>query len=235
MGSTLVAVSDQDVQEGALAALPRIPVYPTIPAEAVAVASPDVLLVDRVLSGKNVDALRRRFPMTFATDTSSTLDRLRESFLRIAEALGVPLRGKKLADALDRARAKAKVDGRPKVLVLGQVDPPPPYAIGPQGLLGDMVASVGAENVAWDLPTPSGPVVSEMVVVRAPDWILHTGGRFPDALRAAWSSVPAVRSSRIRDIGNDDFQQGGPRTAVALEWLAKILSERGGAERRDDK
>ena len=36
----------------------REPLNPIVPAESVAVLSPDLLLVDRVLSGKSVDALR---------------------------------------------------------------------------------------------------------------------------------------------------------------------------------
>lgn len=222
-GAALVGVSDQDRREGALAGLARIPVYPSVPAEAVAVLEPDLVLVDRGLSGRDADALRARFPVTFVTDASRSLDRLRETFLRVAEAVGRPRRGEDLARELDAARRLHRVEGRPRVLVLGQVDPPPPYAIGPGGLLGDMVASVGAENVAWDLGMPSGPLASEVVVARAPEVILHTGGAFPDALRRAWRSVPAVREGRVHDIGDDLYMQGGPRTAEALARLAALL------------
>jgi ABC-type Fe3+-hydroxamate transport system substrate-binding protein len=170
--------------------------------------------------------LRARFPCTFVTDASHTLDRLRETFLRVAEALGRPHRGRVLAEELDASRARAKVSGRPRVLVLGQLEPLPPYAIGPQGLLGDMVVSVGAVNVAWDLPTPSAPIASEVVVERAPQWILHTGGTLPDVLRSAWASVPAVADGRVVNVGEDAFLQGGPQTAKALERLAEILRAR---------
>lgn len=222
-GAALVGVSDQDPRTGALADLPRLPVYPSVPAEAVAVLEPDLVLVDRVLSGRDADALRARFPQTFVTDASQTLDRLRETFLRVADALDRPRLGQDLAAELDDARRRHRVEGRPRVLVLGQVEPLPPYAIGPRGLLGDMVASVGGENVAWDLGLPSGPIASEVVLARRPQWILHTGGTFPDALRTAWASVPAVADGRIADVGDDDFMQGGPRTARALARLAALL------------
>ncbi|MFO0934468.1 MAG: ABC transporter substrate-binding protein [Planctomycetota bacterium] len=222
-GAALVGVSDQDPRTGALADLPRLPVYPSVPAEAVAVLEPDLVLVDRVLSGRDAEALRARFPQTFVTDASQTLDRLRETFLRVADALDRPRLGQDLAAELDDARRRHRVEGRPRVLVLGQVEPLPPYAIGPRGLLGDMVASVGGENVAWDLGLPSGPIASEVVLARRPQWILHTGGTFPDALRTAWASVPAVADGRIADVGDDDFMQGGPRTARALARLAALL------------
>jgi vitamin B12 transport system substrate-binding protein len=222
-GAALVGVSDQDPREGALADLPRLPVYPSVPAEAVAVLEPDLVLVDQVLSGRDAAALRARFPQTFVTDASQTLDRLRETFLRVAEALDRPGRGRDLATELDVARKRHRVEGRPRVLVLGQVDPLPPYAIGPRGLLGDMVASVGGENVAWDLGLPSGPIASEVVLERRPQWILHTGGTFPDALRTAWASVPAIADGHVVDVGADEFMQGGPRTAGALARLAALL------------
>lgn len=222
-GTALVGVSDQDPRTGALADLPRLPVYPSVPAEAVAVLEPDLVLVDQVLSGRDAAALRARFPQTFVTDASQTLDRLRETFLRVADALDRPRLGRDLAAELDEARRLHRVEGRPRVLVLGQVEPLPPYAIGPRGLLGDMVAAVGGENVAWDLGLPSGPIASEVVLARRPQWILHTGGTFPATLRSAWASVPAVADGRVVDVGGDDFMQGGPRTAKALARLAAIL------------
>lgn len=220
-GTLLVGVSDQDTKEGALAALPHIPVYPAIPAEMVMSLRPDLLLVDQTLSSHDIEVLRRRFPGTFATD-SRTLDGLRESFLRIGEALDAEHRAKLLASDLDRARAEAKVEGRPRVLLLTWADPP--MALGPGALLSDMLRSIGAENVAWDLGRASGEFPSERVQERAPEWILLTGGTFPQALRERWRSVPAVATDRIRDLSGNEFVQAGPLTAGALRHLAKLLS-----------
>jgi ABC-type Fe3+-hydroxamate transport system substrate-binding protein len=221
LGTALVGVSDQDPSVGVVGALPRIAVWPTIPPEAVAALAPDLVLVDRTLSAGDLAALRRRFPGTFATDSRS-LDGLRESFLRVAEAVGHDRRGQRLAIELDRARREARVEGRPKVLLLGQGDPP--IALGPGSLLDDMVRAVGGENVAFDLGRPSGELSPELVRARAPEWILRTGGTFPDALRERWSTVPAVERGRVVDLSGAEFVQAGPRTAGALLRLARILS-----------
>jgi iron complex transport system substrate-binding protein len=221
LGSVLVGVSDQDRTDGVVGTLPRIPVWPTIPAEAVAALRPDLVLVDRTLSSGDLAVLRGRFPGTFATDSRS-LDGLRESFLRIAEALGHERRGERLAQDLDRARRDARVPGRPKVLLLAQGDPP--IVLGTGSLLDDMVRSVGAENVAFDLGRPSGELSPEVVRARAPDWILRTGATFPAALRERWATVPAVANGRVVDLSGPEFVQAGPGTAVALRRLARLLT-----------
>ena len=224
LGVALVGVSDQDPTAGAVGALPRIAVWPAISPEAVAALRPDLLLVDRTLSAGDLEALRRRFAGTFATDSRS-LDGLRESFLRIAEAVGHERRGQLLAADLDRARRDARVPGRPKVLLLGQGDPP--IALGPGSLLDDMVRAVGGENVAFDLGRASGELSPELIRARAPEWILRTGGTFPDALRERWATVPAVARGHVVDLSGAEFVQAGPGTAGALLRLAGILAGTG--------
>ena len=223
-GTRLVGVSDQDPKTGAFAQVPRIAVWPTIPAEAVAALLPDLLLVDLTLSNRDLDVLRKRFPVTFATD-SRTLDGVRRSFERIGEALGRGVRARRLVDDLDLARREAKVKGRPKVLLLTQTDPST-MVLGPGALLDDMVRAVGAENVAWDLGRPSGDMPVETIRSRAPDWILLTGAKFTAALKERWASIPAVRDGHVFDLGADEFVQAGPKTAEALRRLARILSGR---------
>jgi iron complex transport system substrate-binding protein len=221
LGVLLVGVGDAERAEGVVGRLPRVPVWPTIPAEAVSVLEPDLLLVDRTLSAHDLPALRARFPGTFATDSSS-LDGLGATFLRLGEALGHPSRGRRLADDLARARRDARAQGRPRVVLLAQGDPP--VALGPGALLDDMVRSVGGENLLADLGRPSAEVAPEVVRVRAPDWILMAGGDLPDALRERWASVPAVARGRVASVAADAFVQAGPSTADALRRLAALLS-----------
>lgn len=221
----LVGISDQDEKVGAFADIPRIPVWPTIPAEAVAALEPDLLLVDLTLSSRDLGALRRRFPVTFATD-SRTLDGVRLSFERVGEALGREVRARLLVEELDLARREAHVAGRPKVLLLTQTDPST-MVLGPGALLDDMLRAVGGQNVAWDLGRPSGDMPVETIRSRAPEWILLTGAVFTEALRERWASIPAVRDGRVVDLGGDEFVQAGPETAGALRRLASILDGRG--------
>jgi len=220
-GARLVGQSDRDEPRASAPGAARIPTWPTVPAERVAALEPDLLLVDSTLSSVDLPALRARFPSTFACDSRS-LDGLARTFERVGEALGEPARAKELVDALARARATMRVAGKPKVLLLAQADEPL-MVLGPGSLLDDMVRAVGAENVAADLPRPSGEWSPEEVRARRPEWILVTGGRFSDATRARFSDVPAVASGRVVDASGDDLVRAGPRTAKALERLAAIL------------
>ena len=223
MGDRLVAVSAPERADGPHAALERIPVFPVIPAETIALLRPDLVLVDPTLSPRDIAPLRARFPCTFACDSRS-LDGLRTTFVRLGAALGRAGEAKRLTDDLDAARAEAKIPGSPLVLLLSWAEPPSVIALGPGSLLDDMLRSVGARNLAADLGHASGPISSEAVVSGNPDWIVLTGATFSDDLRARWSTVKAVKRLRVIEAGGDDFVQAGPRTATALRRLARLLT-----------
>lgn len=222
-GDRLVAVSAPEKALGPMASLPRVPVYPVIPAETIANLAPDLLLIDPTLSPRDLAPLRARFPVTFASD-SRTLDGLATTFLRVGAALGREAAAERLVDELDAARRDAKAPGSPLVLLLSWAEPPSVIALGPGSLLDDMLRSIGGRNVFADLGRPSGPIPSEMVVSRAPAFIVTTGGTVTDDLRARWQSVPAIRDGRVIDAGDDDFVRAGPRTAYALRRLARLLT-----------
>lgn len=225
-GDRLVAVSAPEKAEGPTASLPRVPVYPVIPAETIAGLAPDLLLIDPTLSPRDLAPLRARFPCTFASD-SRTLDGLATTFARLGVALGREAQARALEDELAAARREAKVAGEPSVLLLSWAEPPSVIALGPGSLLDDMLRSVGGRNVVADIGRPSGPVASEVVVSRAPAFIVTTGATVSTDLRARWATVPAIRDGRIVEAGGDDFVQAGPRTASALRRLAKALSAEG--------
>lgn len=230
LGDRLVAVSAPEPAVGPHAALPRIPVFPVIPAETIASLRPDLILVDPTLSPRDVAPLRARFPQTFASD-SRTLDGLRLTFARLGAALGREAEAKRLTDDLDAARAEARVAGAPLVLLLSWAEPPSVIALGPGSLLDDILRTIGGRNLAADLGHASGPVSSEAVVAGNPDWIVLTGATFSDDLKRRWSTVKAVKRGRIVEAGGDDFVQAGPRTAAALRRLASLLSATGGADK----
>lgn len=228
LGDRLVAVSAPEPAVGPHAALPRIPVFPVIPAETIASLRPDLILVDPTLSPRDVAPLRARFPCTFASDSRS-LDGLRTTFVRLGAALDRVREAGRLVAELDAARAEARVKDAPLVLLLSWAEPPSVIALGPGSLLDDMLRAVGARNLAADLGHASGPVSSEAVVSGDPDWIVLTGATFSEDLRARWSTVKAVQHARIVEAGGDDFVQAGPRTAAALRRLAALLTPTGGA------
>ena len=224
----LVGVSERDAAGEGPGAPAKIPTWPSISAERVAALAPDLVLVDRTLSSHDLPGLRARFRGTFAADSSS-LDGLVRTFQRLGEALGHEDAAARLVAELARARREVRVPGRPRVLLLSWADPV--MALGPGSLLSDMVESIGAENVASDLGRPSGEIPAERVREKAPDWILLTGGTFPERLRRDWAAVPAVRDGHVVDASADDLVRAGPGTAKALARLAQLLTPSGKAPR----
>ena len=218
----LVGVSEKDALGDGPGAPARIPTWPSISAERVAALEPDLILVDPTLSPHDVQGLRAHFGCVFASNSTS-LDGLATTFARLGEALGRPEEAARLVAELASARRTVRVEGRPRVLLLTWADPV--MALGPGSLLDDMLRSIGAENVAADLGRPSGEISAERVVAKAPDFILLTGGVFPERLRHDWSSVPAVAAHRIVDASADDLVRAGPGTARALVRLAELLTE----------
>src|SRR5439155_12915863 len=138
------------------------------------------------------------------------------------EALGQQTAAARLVAELARARREVHVLERPRVLLLSWADPV--MALGPGSLLNDMVESIGAENVAKGLGRPSGEIPAERVREMAPDWILLTGGTFPERLRRDWAAVPAVRDGHVVEASADDLVRAGPGTAKAVARLASLLT-----------
>jgi iron complex transport system substrate-binding protein len=198
----------------------RIPTYPTIPAEMLAEAAPDLVLVDPTLSPRDEAPLRARFAL-FAADSRS-LDGLRATFLALGTALAREEAAARLAADLEAARAEA--EGRAGgARVLAVTGGRPLHALGPGSLLHDLLAATGARNVAAGIDRPSRAVADEQVREWAPDWIVVAGGPAHDVAER-FPSVPAVASGRVLDASGDEFARAGPRTAKALRALARALS-----------
>jgi ABC-type Fe3+-hydroxamate transport system substrate-binding protein len=219
----LVAVSEHcPLPEGAKSPA-RISVMP-IAYELLRPLRPDLVLVDPVLLGGQLEELGRRVP-AFLPLESRSLAHLEASVALLARVLGTPAASRaaaEFADDLSRARAQARgaAEGF-RVLLLAGADPV--YALGPGSLLDDMLAVCGGVNVACDLGRASGPFAAELVRVRRPDWILVTAGDFPPMLRSRWKDLPAVGAGRIHRVDDDAFVRAGPRTPDALRRLAALF------------
>ena len=120
----------------------------------------------------------------------------------------------------------------PRVLLVGQWEPL--FALGPGSLLDDVLATLGAVNVACDLSTDASGVFSdELALARKPDWILGPGDPMPQRLHSLLSTTPAVQEGRVLPVvGVDAFARGGPRILDATALLARRML--GYGERPDD-
>ena len=101
-----------------------------------------------------------------------------------------------------------------------------PYAAGDSSFIGQALARLGARNVVGAALGPF-PLLNPEFVVRAnPDVLMFTGSAAPD-LYPGWSTLPAVRASRIChfDAGQSDLiVRPGPRMAEGARVLADCLT-----------
>ncbi len=164
----------------------------------------------------------------------STLDDVLNDILRIAEALGVRERGKKLVaqlrNRLEAVRAKTqKVNHRPRVWVAEWVDPP--FCCG--HWLPEMVEIAGGVEGLGKKGKPSRRIAWDEVLAWQPEVIVLApcGYRLDQTLRDAerlrdlpnWTKLPAVQNGQVYAADGDFFSCPGPRLVGGVELLAHIL------------
>jgi heme transport system substrate-binding protein len=184
-----------------------------------------------------IDQLRSAgVPVVLIPDSSKPEDALTRIQV-IATALGVPEKGKTLADRTggEIAGAKAKAAqaaDKPRVAFLyirGQANL---YQIGGKGLGPDsMIAAAGGIDTGTELGIEmSGALTPESMVAAEPDVILvfqkgldSVGGVEGVLKLPGVAQTPAGRNKKIVAMDDLELGGGGPTTGVALDKLVDLL------------
>lgn len=102
------------------------------------------------------------------------------------------------------------------------------FSAAPNSFVGDLYTTLKAQNIvpAGDKPYPQ--VTQEFVVAKDPEVIVLTdavAGESIDTVRArsGWSTISAVKNSRVVAVDGDLVSRPGPRIVDGLETLAKVL------------
>jgi ABC-type Fe3+-hydroxamate transport system substrate-binding protein len=95
--------------------------------------------------------------------------------------------------------------------------------VGGGNFIDEMLASVGATNVAADWDEPYPRVSLEWLVAQAPEVILDASrdAESPEAFWARWPSLPAVASGRVVQLPQGEATLPGPALDEALRLLAR--------------
>jgi ABC-type Fe3+-hydroxamate transport system substrate-binding protein len=226
-GDRLVGVSEFSDYPEAARRIPRVGGL-EVDAEKVAALRPDLVLA--IAEGNAQGAVRalQAAGLPVTVTPSGSLDAVLQSIRLVAERLGVPDEGRRLADRLaERRRAvRERVAGRPKPAALLLVWPDPPQAAGGETFLNDVLTEAGARNLAGD--RRGWPVLSREYLATAPIDLLV----IPESVeaRAAWeaafapdgilSAGTAARARRVR-VDEAELTRPGPRVFDALERLAE--------------
>ncbi len=229
VGNRVVAVSDYCDYPPEVTALPRVGSFNAPSVEAVLAARPDVVIgLPSPGNQENVLTMRRLGVRVEIVDPERLAD-LPDVTRRIAAVAGVPEAGERLVAAmtrdLDAVRRKIADVPKPRTLML--VGQEPLIAVGPESFLGEMLVAAGAVNVA-----PAGrawPRLNiEAVIAADPEVIVDCsmGAEAGAATLDYWARFPsltAVRNGQVHAFRFFEALRPGPRLALALEELARVL------------
>jgi iron complex transport system substrate-binding protein len=228
-GARVVAVSDYCDYPPEVTRLPRVGSFNAPNVEAVLAARPDVVIgAPSPGNHENVLTMRRLGIRVEIVDPERLAD-LPAVTRTIAAVAGVPEAGERLVATMAREMdaVRAKVAGAPKPRVMMLVGQDPLIAVGPESFLGEMLVEAGAVNLA-----PKGeawPRLNlEVVIAADPEVIVDCsmGTEAGTATLAYWTrfpSITAVQTKRVYPFRSFEALRPGPRLAVALEELARVL------------
>lgn len=172
-------------------------------------------------------------PQIVALEPNSLEDVLRD-FQRVADALGVPERGKALvAQSTARMWAiaeKAKDLPRPRIATVEWIDP----MMSAGNWVPTQIEMAGGENLFGEAGKHSPWMKFEELASADPDVILvmpcgfsiaKTREELPQlTVQSGWKDLKAVREGRVYlTDGHQFFNRPGPRLVESLEILAEIL------------
>ncbi|WP_072802247.1 heme/hemin ABC transporter substrate-binding protein [Rhodococcoides yunnanense] len=210
----------------------------SLSAEGILALNPTVVLTDTSIGPRAVqDQLRAAGIPVVYFDPSRTFDGVGEQIDAVAQALGVPDEGTRLAERtsaeIEQAKALVPREAEPlKIAFLYMRGPAIKMLAGPGSGADALVAALGAE----DAGTTSGltqqfvPITSEALIAAAPDVILMmTGGLDSigglDGLEQVpgIAQTPAGQTQRVVDMADGVILSFGPNTGKVLDALAKAV------------
>ncbi len=147
---------------------------------------------------------------------------------------------RELRAGLEEVRAKVEAAGVPRRRVLFLVGRAPGtlqgmVGAGPGAFIDELLSIAGATNVLAGSPIQYPKVSLETVLTRDPEIILDMGdfahaegrpGQRPEEVIALWRQYPqlrAVRSGRVRVVGDDIYVRPGPRMAAAARGMLALV------------
>jgi iron complex transport system substrate-binding protein len=234
-GDSLVGVdSYSDFPPEARNIQPRLTAFPNPSVEAIVALQPDLVLTLAESDDVIAQLRAQGIPVVklFPRDYDATVEAVRT----LGRLYGSPDAGEAIASDMSSRRdaVVAAVDGAPRPRVYEELDasqPAMPFAAGPNGFYGQLIDLAGGTNVFGDLPGDVGRVGAESIVERDPEVIILTDSdlpfnpQTPDMVRArpGWDAITAVQSGAIYAVPGALYGTPGPRLALGLEDLARIL------------
>lgn len=165
----------------------------------------------------------------------TSLTEVREDVRRVARALAVPERGRRLAEAMREgvSAVEAALEGVEARTVYWEWWPDPPIAPGAGGWMDEVLRRAGGRNAFGDREAQSLEVTREEVTRARPEAIalcwqgaLHpvqSVERLRERDKGAWTELDAVRRGRVLLRPEALYGRPGPRLVEGIRQLAGLL------------
>ena len=240
LGDRVVGVTDYCHYPPEARKKPKIGGYLRQSLETIVSLRPDLVIYER--SPSNLAGQLERLKISSLEVDFRTLADIQASMQKIADAAGVPERGRALRESImrdfDAIRTHVKNRPRPKLMfVVGRTPGTLTglIVVGGKPYLSELIDIAGGMNAFEDAGPPYPKVAMEEVLARDPDVIVDRAdmgdqGGATEAQRRAvvelWSTYPklkAVKQHRIFAVDSDIFVAPGPRIVEAARAFAEML------------
>lgn len=217
----LVGVLDGGDRPAALAQVPSVGRYGQLDMERLLSLKPDLILLWPGSVGPAQRAQLQRLNIPVYVAEPHSLEQLTTQVQAIAEQLGRPEAGRKLAEQLRQrlAELRQRYQRAEPLRVFYQVWNQPLYTVGGGQIISDALSVCGARNVFDDLKLPAPQVSIESVLQRDPEMIL-VGDQ---AQKNAWKVWPAM-AARVRLVPDKGLERPSGQMLEAVARLCQVIS-----------
>ncbi|WP_421558118.1 cobalamin-binding protein [Pseudomonas canadensis] len=217
----LVGVLDGGDRPAALTQVPSVGRYGQLDMERLLSLKPDLILLWPGSVGPAQRAQLQRLNIPVYVAEPHSLGQLTTQVQAIAEQLGRPEAGRKLAEQLRQrlAELRQRYQRAEPLRVFYQVWNQPLYTVGGGQIISDALSVCGARNVFDDLKLPAPQVSIESVLQRDPEMIL-VGDQ---AQKNAWKVWPAM-AARVRLVPDKGLERPSGQMLEAVARLCQVIS-----------
>lgn len=221
----LVGVLDAGERPPELSAVPSVGRYGQLDMERLLSLKPDLLLLwPGSVGPAQREQLKRLNIPTYVAEPHS-LEQLASQIEVIAEQLGRPQRGQKLAGDLRKQLAdlRQRYQRDEPLQVFYQVWDQPLYTVGGGQIISDALEICGARNVFAELQLPAPQVNLESVLQRNPEVILASDQAQLDAWKA-WPQVRAVAQGQLLLVADKGLERPSGQMIRATAKLCQLIA-----------
>jgi iron complex transport system substrate-binding protein len=223
----------------AAARLPKVGSYVAPNIEAIAGLRPTLVIGPAALS--NVRAARAFAQMGISTIMidDDSIAGIEAGIQRVGDRVGRGAEARRVVAGIQAkmAAVEERLRGVPPRSVLMVVGHQPMVVVGRATFLGELLALADARNIADATPRPWPRLSLEYVIASGPGVILDgqmgSDPHAPDSFWTRYPSIPAVRDGRVFSYPRDPTLHPGPRIALTLELLARLIHPEAFAARAD--